>query len=483
MMTSSMNVSLNSLSLNSLSLNSRGGGYWSDYPESYRAEQVATIAQWLAVGNSGVVVGGGGSGKSNLVGFMASRPEVVCQHLSDEPEDYAFLHFDINSLPTVTTPYFYRGLLYAMQNAAAQFSPEAATAIAQLNTNIPNSEDALALYFALHQAHDLLINQVGKKVVWFIDRFDAACARLEAGTLSSLRNLRDNHQFRGKLSYILFTRHPLDRLRNPAEFDEFHEIMVSNICWVGPMVPRDGQWIARQMADRHAAHFTEMETASLLQVTGGLPGFMKAACEALIEQKIQPKQPMQEWVGTLLNLPNLTRFCEEMWQDCTDAEQTVLSAIAMGLHHAGLDTETVDFLANAGLLTQKQGQATGRMCIFSPIFAQFVTQQQTQAAIGISVQARTGLILRGGVPLEEELTPLEHRLLTYFVDHSGEICEKDALMIHIWPDEEVQAGIRDDRLAQLVKRLRSKIEMDEIQHIFIHTVRGRGFRFEQPEEG
>ena len=35
--------------------------YWSSFPETYRAEQIATIARWIAIGDSGVVIGGGGA--------------------------------------------------------------------------------------------------------------------------------------------------------------------------------------------------------------------------------------------------------------------------------------------------------------------------------------------------------------------------------------------------------------------------------------
>ncbi|HLE30620.1 MAG TPA: helix-turn-helix domain-containing protein [Anaerolineales bacterium] len=38
-------------------------------------------------------------------------------------------------------------------------------------------------------------------------------------------------------------------------------------------------------------------------------------------------------------------------------------------------------------------------------------------------------------------------------------------------------GVRDDSLAQLVRRLREKIEPDPANPRHIHTVPGRGYRF------
>ena len=37
---------------------SKTSGYWAEFPVTYRAEQVATILRWVAVGGSGVVIGG-----------------------------------------------------------------------------------------------------------------------------------------------------------------------------------------------------------------------------------------------------------------------------------------------------------------------------------------------------------------------------------------------------------------------------------------
>jgi DNA-binding winged helix-turn-helix (wHTH) protein len=48
----------------------------------------------------------------------------------------------------------------------------------------------------------------------------------------------------------------------------------------------------------------------------------------------------------------------------------------------------------------------------------------------------------------------------------------------VWPEDRVfERGVRDDSLAQLVRRLREKIEPDPSAPRFILTVPGRGYRF------
>jgi DNA-binding response OmpR family regulator len=48
----------------------------------------------------------------------------------------------------------------------------------------------------------------------------------------------------------------------------------------------------------------------------------------------------------------------------------------------------------------------------------------------------------------------------------------------VWPEDRIfERGIRDDSLAQLVRRLREKIEPLPSTPRHIHSVPGRGYRF------
>jgi two-component system KDP operon response regulator KdpE len=62
------------------------------------------------------------------------------------------------------------------------------------------------------------------------------------------------------------------------------------------------------------------------------------------------------------------------------------------------------------------------------------------------------------------------------------VCEKDDLIQAVWPEDKIfEQGIRDDSLAQLVRRLRKKIEPDPASPRRIHTIPGRGYRFKPGE--
>jgi DNA-binding response OmpR family regulator len=77
-----------------------------------------------------------------------------------------------------------------------------------------------------------------------------------------------------------------------------------------------------------------------------------------------------------------------------------------------------------------------------------------------------------------QLTAKEHLLLEYLRQHPEQICEKDDLIRAVWPEDRIfERGIRDDSLAQLIRRLREKVEPDPSNPRHIFTAPGRGYRY------
>jgi DNA-binding response OmpR family regulator len=77
-----------------------------------------------------------------------------------------------------------------------------------------------------------------------------------------------------------------------------------------------------------------------------------------------------------------------------------------------------------------------------------------------------------------QLTAKENLLWEYFLAHPEQVCEKDDLIRAAWPEDRIfERGIRDDSLAQLIRRLREKVEPEPANPMHIHTVPGRGYRF------
>ena len=444
---------------------------WADFSTTYRREQVATILHWVAVGESGTVIGAAGTGKSNIAGYLANRPDVTRALLPEAPTRYCFLHLDAHSLPAVTTSNFYWGLLYTLQDAAPE-TPALHEALDRLIERLPHHADEIALYFTLQKAHDLLIQRAGKQVIWLIDRFDMLCQQLEIGALNSLRNLRD--RFRDRLSYVVFSRLPLARLRNPREFDEFHRLVATHTCWVGAMNAADAEQLAQQVMTRHRSVLPPAAQQRLMELTGGWPSFLKVGCSAFANGDLHLADSTTVWQEHLLTIPKLQHTCQELWDDCTQTEKSILAAIVRNFDAANFDPATVRHLQQMGLLCPGE---EGRLAVFAPIFTDFIKVQHRFSG---QISLRNGIVYIGADPLPVDLAMLEYRLLEYLIDHAGKVCDKNEIIAHVWPDEKQIHGIRDDSLVQLLRRLRQKIEPADKGWVYIETIYGRGYRLNQP---
>ena len=73
-----------------------------------------------------------------------------------------------------------------------------------------------------------------------------------------------------------------------------------------------------------------------------------------------------------------------------------------------------------------------------------------------------------------ELSPKEFALLAYLYEHRGTVCSKDAIGEGVWP--EYQEGIYDYQIENLVRRLRSRLELDPASPQLLLTMRGRGYK-------
>ena len=453
-------------------------GYWHDFPATYRAEEVAQILSWIGAQESGAIIGGSGAGKSNLVGFLTQRADVTGAYLDGAGETVVFLLFDINSLPLLNSVYFYRGMFQTLLEAADRLPAQLQAKVEALDRPDVNWADSFVALSALQRGQRIFVEEAGMRLVWMLDRFDEACRTLEAQVFNSLRSLRD--QMKGRVNYVIATRHPLTRLRDTTEIDEFFELIAANTCWVGPMVRRDGEWIAAQMAARLNTEFAAAVVDRMLTVTGGLPAFLKAVTIVVANEPCDLNQTPDAWAQELLQRNEFDRGCREIWNDLSDDQQQALSSLAQGLPIADAGLEAS--LRMRGLLNSTRMESGA--AIFSPIFAAYVRGRLSRSAEpqgGLSIDPRTQDVYRDGTPLASPLTRHEHLLLSYFLAHANEICSKDELMAAVWPDDLVVDGIRDDRLAQLVKRLREKVEPQPANPVHVLTVRGRGYRFVQDD--
>jgi hypothetical protein len=200
---------------------------------------------------------------------------------------------------------------------------------------------------------------------------------------------------------------------------ELAELFYAHTLWLGPLNKTDTVWNVERYT-RRIGQVWGMDVARvILDLTWGYPSLLRAVSEAYASGTRLD-------LGELREHPALRRCVDEFWNS---------SPSESDIQNAGLE----------GL----------------PLL-----QRTTQAQV-----FDTSL-----------LTAKEALLLEYLRAHPGEVCTKDDLVRAVWPEDQIyDHGIRDDSLAQLVRRTRVKIEPDPSTPTFIHTVPGRGYRFTPKE--
>jgi len=73
------------------------------------------------------------------------------------------------------------------------------------------------------------------------------------------------------------------------------------------------------------------------------------------------------------------------------------------------------------------------------------------------------------------LSPKEYLLLAFLYERRGQVCSKDDIGRAVWPEYE-GGGIFDYQIENLVRRLRTRIEVDPANPQILFTVRGLGYK-------
>lgn len=373
---------------------------WDEYPEDYRAWEVQAILKAARAGECISVVGLSGSGKSNLLGFVAQRFRTG--------PGLRFVLVDCNRLEEPAVDAFLRLVWRTLEGGQASVSYERGSA-----------DKALA---ALETAVEHILAESGQKLCLLLDRFDVLTGTAAFPMIASnLRALRD--AFKYQLCYVTATRHALDA------HTELAELFFRRTLWLGPLSSDDARWSARRDLQRLGVQgWNETTLERLVELTWGYPSLLRAGCEALADGF----EPL-----------TLERLSE----------------------HSAVQQRVAEFWADGPRLDElQQAKLTGQ-----PLLGDGLQSAH---------QANTVDSMRGAAFDRTVLTAKENLLLGHLMAHTGQVCEKDDLIRAIWPEDVIfEQGIRDESLAQLVRRLRVKVETNPAEPKYIHTVPGRGYMF------
>jgi pSer/pThr/pTyr-binding forkhead associated (FHA) protein len=101
-----------------------------------------------------------------------------------------------------------------------------------------------------------------------------------------------------------------------------------------------------------------------------------------------------------------------------------------------------------------------------------------QSRIRLDLASRRVFI--GSHEIDPPLSPPQYRLVELLYNNSGRICTRDEVVTTVWPDV-VSDGVSEQAIDALVRRLRDRLADIEPNWQYIVTVRGHGFRLDNPD--
>jgi DNA-binding winged helix-turn-helix (wHTH) protein len=456
---------------------------WQSYPPTYRSLEVETLIQWMRLGESGSLLGPAGSGKSNLLGFLTHRPEVVVSHFPTGSPP-AVVYVDLNTLPIHDLSTLFRVVLrslYEARTRLAQADPAAPEFVEDCYHRVQAERDPFVTQSALREVLFALQAQ-DVRLALVLDPFDDFCRHADTGMLDNLRGLRDS--FKTTLSYIVGLRQELVYLRDPEELGELFELLDIHQVWLGPMTQTDAAWALHQVTQPAGVTLTPAQEAALFDLTGGYPSLLRAAALWLV--KHWPGPAIEEWLPALRSQPSVHNRLREIWDGLTGQEQGVLTRFRPAmLAAAANDRETFlgeipdqdrraqELLQAKGLLTAAE---KGGWRLFSPLFAAFIGHLDDVAWGRIWYDAERGCFLHGDVELRH-LSPKDTHLLHGFLAQpSSKVFTVEDVVRLAWSDEE-SSGVTSQAVQQAIRHLRMQIEPDPSAPVYLVTEHRQGYRF------
>ena len=106
------------------------------------------------------------------------------------------------------------------------------------------------------------------------------------------------------------------------------------------------------------------------------------------------------------------------------------------------------------------------------------TAPALQAQRGVLIDDDACQVWVHGQELDPPLSSAQFTLLQILAGHPGRVFSRDDLIVRIWPDED-PAGISDEAVNSLVRRLRKRLMGVDPDQRYIYAIRGHGFKFEQ----
>ena len=452
------------------------GRPWQEHPATYRMAEMQVLARWIEARVSGSVIGWRGSGRSNLLGFLCHRPEVLRSYFSRPEQVVILAPVDLHNLPARSLAAFYRVILRTFYEIRHRLPADMQEVAATLFQECRTATDPFVPQSALRE---LLLHAQARsyRVVLVLDRFDASCRLLTPAMGETLSGLRDS--FRDTLSYIVGVRQNLTYLEALPLPDDLRRLLTAHTCHLGAYDAADARQMIHQLTRVSACPPNVVEVEALLALSGRYPTLLKAVADWWLLTR--PHPPLDEWGDAVLTAPNTQHALQELWQNFTQEEQEVLATLApVGSSLIAFPPArrqrfaTVCRALVAKGICRVLGDPDGAPTwgVTSALLLLHSRRLRHTSRGGLWFDPARSQLYQGQAPLTD-LTPKEAAILTFLLQQPNRRHTYTELILHAWDSAERYHGVTNDSLFQVVRTLRQKLETDPSQPCYLVNWRGK----------
>lgn len=420
------------------------------YPASFRQQETDDILTILRQHQSVTIVGMKRVGVSNFLRFITHNPKIRAR--LNNGKQTVFVYLDTNDLTEITLQQFWLLLLKRLHDTATELpttKQEEVDKIYQRTIATGNAEplfllegikEIAAIYASTEYYLVIALARFDRLLPVFSETFFA--------NLQSIVDIASEH-----ITYIFTTYLPFSKLCREIYFAAKFS-MFTKTYYLKPLAPQDLYLIIDAFERQRDITLPKEVRDILVHLSGGHVQLLQLCLVVVSEIHTSPNTDEGTLLLTLNPDERIGLQCDEILESLTPEEKSYLLAGQPS------SQKPSDYLLDTGIMIKNGSPVStpGGQKLFSAVFERYLQHKQKELSLP-------------QYPFSD-LTKKETLLLTYLVDHKGEICPRDEMIGAVWPEFE---DISDWALDQLVSRLRRKLEGQGAQ-MKIKTNRGKGYQ-------
>lgn len=433
---------------------------WAALPHSYRATEMAQIADWIAQGESGTILGLAGAGRSTLLNFLCYRPDALQAYLSPQRKTIVLVPVDLNNLPNSRLDTLYRVILRSFFEYRSHFESVHASLIQETYRKHEANRDPFLSQSGLRELLQQLETD-GQQTVLLMNRFDRFCQEATPQMTTTLRGLRDS--FKDSLSYIVGMRQEIVYLSHLPSLEPVRGILDTFVCWVGPLNQADAQNMLPSGLSQH-------DVKTLWKLTGGFPSLLRVVGHYWVKERAKE-------TAVLLTKTNIRHRLQALWQGLNQDEQLTLSELQKFGWQTGQDigNKKKFFEQHQAVLEKLASKGVCRYDnsnwqIVGTLFTAYIALTAGRSRGKLWINEQTQEIYQGKAAIPH-LPPQAQAVLEFMLAHPYQPLTQDALIEGAWPADVFKEGVTTDSLYTVIRTIRKTIEPNASEPCYLLTWR------------